>query len=216
MRKFLFLLLLIVTGQTLTGCTNVVSGSVDGVTLPKMQSAFYIESEDGYGEDGTVLVWMSSIEDACEKTEIVLAAQDATDEPTDLAAAWSLVYPEDFWEVTVVLRTDDVNDTAAGDRFIGASWDGENEASGSAFANLTHFLRPHDEAFWAGVGEYERYQDLYYTDGGELDIDIHVPGDRIAGYFDADVADWDDGDVQGEVGINFDARRCRGVERVFF
>ncbi len=216
MRQFTFLLLLIAFAHASTGCTNTISGTVDGLELPLMQSAFYIESEDGYGDDGTLLVWMSSVEDACTKAEAVLAGQDATDDPDELAALWSTHYPADFWEVTVVLRTADVNDSVAGSSFDGVGWDEESERPGQAFASFTHFLRDHDAAFWDGSGEYERYQDLYYTDQGTLNVDVHSPGDQIGGYFDTGAADWDDGDAQGDVGIDFDAERCRGVERVFF
>ncbi len=216
MRQFAFLLFLLALAQAASGCTNTIRGTVDGLELPAMQSAFVIESEDGYGEDGTLLVWMSSVADACNKAEAVLAGQDETDDPDALAALWSTHYPEDFWEVTVVLRTDDVNASLAGSTFEGVPWDEESRRPGQAFASFTHFLRPLDAAFWDGTGEYERYQDLYYTDGGSLEIDVHAPGDRIGGYFDTAVADWDDGDAQGEVGIDFDAERCRATERVFF
>jgi hypothetical protein len=216
MQKFAFLMMLIGAAYATSGCTNTVTGTIDGLSLPAMQSAFYIEAEDGYGEDGTILVWMSSVEDACSKTEAVLAAQDATDDPSELEQIWSTFYPEDFWEVTVVMRTADVNASLAGSSLTGVPWDVESEGSGEAFASFTHFLRPHDQAFWDGSGEYERYQDLFYTDEGSLDVDVHVPGDRVGGYFEAEVTDWDDGDVQGEVVVDFDADRCRGVERIFF
>lgn len=216
MRKFMFLMGLIVAAQATSGCSNTVTGTIDGLTLPDMKSAFYIEAEHGYGDDGTMLVWMSSAEDACESAEIVLAAQDATDDPAELADIWSMIYPDDFWEVTVVLRTADIDDSAVGERFDGVPWDVDNGEAGDAFASFTHFLRPQDEDFWSGEGSYDRYQDLYYTDRGELEIDIHTPGARLGGFFEADVADWDDGDRQGEVRINFDAERCLGVEGIFF
>ena len=216
MRKFTFLMLLIGVAHGTTGCTNTVTGTIDGLSLPAMQSAFYIEAEDGYGEDGTLIVWLSTVPNACEVTETVLAGQAATDDPSELADLWSSHYPEDFWEVTVVIRAADIDDSAVGARLNGVPWDVDNGEAGDAFASFTHFLGAHDEDFWNGSGSYDRYQDLYYSDRGDLEIDIHSPGARIGGYFDADVTDWDDGDLQGEVSINFDAQRCRGVERVFF
>lgn len=214
--------LLLLPALAAAGCTNVITGEVDGLSIPAMQSAFYIEAEDGYpsadqGEDqGVIIVWMSTEEDACTTVADVLEAQDETDDAEELARIWSDAYPEDFWEATVVLRVADVNESEAGSTFEGTSWDATNEEAGEAFASVTHYLQRLDADFFSDAEDFDQYQDLYYTDGGRLEVDLHEPGDRIGGAFETQAADWDDGDGQGDVTVHFDAERCRKVERVFF
>ncbi len=199
---------------TLAAC-NSVSGAVDGDDVPRLATSFYVENDDAYENDGAIMVVMSSADlgcegyaDAWEDLEDELAASDL-DGFIDL---WEEVFPEDFWEVRILLRVDDVDDSAARIDFDAQDWDdglGDDDEAGMWMYHYTEY--PDVSLLDFDFSLLEDSRDTYLSDEGSVAVRRHKPGEFISGYFDAPMVDLD-GDDEGEARVSFSSQRCTAME----
>ena len=115
------------------------------------------------------------------------------------------------------MRVPDKDDDLSGEDFKGVDWDEYLEDNDESYASITHYKQLLDEDYWSGdVEDYDDYYESWFSDGGDLKVKGHKPGDRISGKFETEAAETDDGDDAGEIVIRFDAPRCTGVEKYLF
>lgn len=206
-----------VSALALSACVgNNVQGKVDNDKVHVIDAVF-IEQEDFYGSDGVILVELSELSDGCEAAggfwDDLVGATDAD----VVATSWADHFPEEFWSLQIVIRVDDPDDDLGGEEFSGVDWDelpgDDDEVTASIYRYTDHL----DEDYWTGAyREYDDYFDLWYSDGGDMKIHRHVPGERISGVFTTEAADADDGDDAGEITIHFNAVHCPDYEDAYF
>lgn len=187
-----------------TGC-----GTVDGLDVP-VQDAFFVE-DAGLG-DGAIVVFVSSLATACDRMATMLGSIEGGASPDELAAQWAETYPDDFWEVQIVLRVANPADSLAGETLEGAA--GREEVRrDEGFAIFDHYRETPSAAYWT-TGE-EGVVETSFSDGGEITISEHSPGLSLAGEFETTAVD-EGGDAVGPVSIRWSSARCDPVEALWF
>ncbi len=193
-----------------------VQGEIDGMSVP-LDDAFFVQ-ESGYFENGDDLVHVvmgGAGGDMCERyAELEELYEDIEDDDDldELTDWWAENLPEEFWQVDITLRLDDLDEPDQ--ELDGVSWGEGLGEDGEAYASFVHFLQPIDDDYWDN-GDEDDYYENFATDGGDLELTGYSEGERISGRFQADVVD-DEGDEEGEVQINFSASRCTDVEKYYF
>lgn len=203
-----------------TACSGV-SGEVGGEAVPTA-TAYYVEEDNYYGDDGVYLVYLDEDPNGCENQATWqdelngLDWLDLLDPDTydDLEDLWADLFPEDFWRTTITIRVDDVDDANGG-----LSLDGTDFGYGVS----------DDDEFYVTMDHFDQYLefddltdvtnlvwgDNYRSDGGEGSITAHNPGTAIGASLSTEMFD-NDGDSEGEVNISFSARRCEDLEDEIF
>ena len=190
---------------------NSVRGAVDGDDVPALPTAFFVEDDEYFGNDGIIRVFLSSTDLGCEGYDDLF--EDLDDEAQQLdvegySEVWRERLPEDFWEVNLTFRVSDTDDKQSSVDFDAQDWDDGLGEDDEAKFLLTHFTDyPGDT--WSTVTPDSQ---SYTNDGGTVSIRRHTPNELISGTFDAEVVDASDGDDEGEVRINFSASRCSAME----
>ncbi len=190
---------------------NSVRGSVDGDNVPSLPTAFFVEDDEYFGNDGVIRVFLSSADLGCEGYDDLY--EDLDDEAQQLdvegyADVWRDRLPEDFWEINVIFRVNDIDDKQSSVDFDAQDWDDGLGEDDEASFFITHFTDyPGDT--WTTVTPDSK---SYSNDRGTVSVRRHKPGDFISGFFDAEVVDAGDGDSEGEARVNFSASRCSAME----
>ena len=196
--------------MALAAC-NGVRGDIDGQSVPSMPTAFFVESDDYYGNDGAIQIFLSSVDLGCDGYEDMNEDLEDDANSVDIEGyvdTWTDNLPEDFWQVQISLRVDDVDDPQGSIDFDAQDWDDGLADDDEGKLWVTHYT-DYPEASWPDI--FDDISDIYVGDRGELAIRRHSPGERISGYFDAPMVDLD-GDDEGEARVNFSASYCRGME----
>ncbi len=197
-----------------------VQGEIDGETVG-LDDAFFVQ-ESGFYDDGDDLVHIvagGAGGDLCQRyVELEELYEDLEDgdDSDDIVAWWADNLPEDFWQVDIYLRLDDMGDPD--EELEGADWDEGLREDGEANGSFTHFLQPLDDDFWDGdvrIDDYDEYYESYLSDGGDVQVTGFSEDERISGRFQTDVVDWQ-GDSEGEVEVSFSATRCVDIEKYYF
>jgi len=199
---------------TLAAC-NSVRGAIDGDDVPGLATSFFVENDDAYDNDGAILVVLSSVDLGCEG--YADAREDLEDEINALDVdgfieLWEETFPEDFWEVYIQFRVDDVDDSAARIDFDAQDWDdglSEDDDAGMFMHHYTEY--PDWSLFNLDFNLLADARDTYISDEGTVAVRRHKPGELISGYFDAPMVDLD-GDDEGEARVSFSAQRCTAME----
>ncbi|MCB9794191.1 MAG: hypothetical protein H6741_15860 [Alphaproteobacteria bacterium] len=201
----------------LTACTQI-SGTIDGEEVDYLHGA-YVEDDNYFGDDGLILIYLAQFEEPCAVyTEFLDDFNDA-DSPQERAEAWQDNLPEEFWELQIWLRVDDVDAELGGAEFSGVDWDDAVEEDDEA-AILGRRYKDHPSegsfAWWGGfTGESTDWFETYRSDDGQVKVQGHDPGESIRGRYDTRMVDAD-GDQEGEVTVRFNAQRCRDAEDYIF
>ncbi len=210
----------------LVGC-NSVSGKIDGQAV-HVCSSFFVQETDAWedprdeepdaDEDDEITIFVSSMPNACRMVEDLADALEDSDNAEEAADAWRSIARKRFWELRIYIRTSDVGADLGDAELTGLAWDAGPDDTDDTYVTYVHYKEWLDEAYWEVEEDPENhYRDFWYSDGGQLEITSHTPGDRIAGSFTANVADPNTGEPFGEeVTINFDASRCVGAERELY
>ena len=145
------------------GCSTGITGSIDGIDVQ-------IRDRCLVHHDSLPIVYMQmlSIDDGCD----ALAGYFSDlEQGTSIASAHDSAFPEHFWWFTLVIASDpDVDIT--GEKFSGIFRDQE-----TIFAGEMQMV-----ASWRDV-PYDAGENLFYvSDLGNLNLNVHKPGERLSGY----------------------------------
>lgn len=200
---------------------NSVKGDIAGTPVEIKSGYFAQEDEVFPGGDGAIYIRLSSLEDSCEADVAFNDAAEEADDASDLEEIWKTSLPEDFWLVDLVLRVGDPDDDLVGKIFDGVAWDEVTEKDDQVYGIVTHYTSFLDEEYWnALLGgpavDLEDYQEGFFTDGGDLEITSHSPGENIKGSFATEAATTDDGDTEGQIEIQFSVPRCAEMDQYLF
>jgi hypothetical protein len=207
---------LMLAAGCLGGGTSI-KGEIDGDEPVLVDGYFGQEDEiDPDTGDGLVILTLSDVPGACEAATLVWDEIEDAQNASDLEEAWEANLPEDFWEMTIVLRVSDPGDDQSGLLFEGVGWDEFLEKDEEAYATINHYKQHLDEDYWNGVADPTDYIDSWFTDGGDLEIKKHVPNELLKGTFVTEAADPADGDNEGDIEVKFSVDRCQGMERYLF
>jgi len=192
----------------LCGCAggNKIRGEIGGLEI-QPKSAFFFAQQDAFGDDSLVGVVLSSLKTGCEDYGFYLTASEGLDSGVELASAWSAVFPPDFWEVAMVLRTGDPASALTGQTYKGIGWDVPLDNRGEVYGRATHNLALRDANFYDGVSPASNYYIDYLSNGGSMEIKSHVPGQELKGTFGTGFVQ-SDGSPSGIVNIHFKAVYC--------
>ena len=194
------------------------SGEIDG-DAPKLRNAYFIQEDNYYeGGDSQIAIIVSDLDDPCVVDELLQAdLEDAGNDAGDLEEAWESNVPEDFWEFLLVVRVGDADDDLSKSVLEGVAWDEVTEKDEQVYGIITHYVDHLDEEYWLGYfNDLDDYGKFWYSDGGDLEIDKHKPGEMIKGRFISEAADPNDGDNEGDFTVDFKAERCKPMERYYF
>ncbi len=188
------------------GCTTVkVTGDLDGEEVP-IQVAMFLEDSDAFGGDGLMTVVLSSEPNACRLYEYFLS-QVSHSAWRSYSIAWQKTFPENFWEVALVLRTASFDGSIEGQTLEGLPWDAVPEATNKAYARTVHYVQhPSPEA----PDNTDWYVE-YFSNGGSLTIDKHDPGEVLKGTFSGSFVDPTDGAERGSLDLSFEASVCPNI-----
>jgi hypothetical protein len=187
---------------------------VDGYFVQAASYDFGTGTTDEGGTDSLMYVVLTDFAEACATAIQVEEGLAAAASPQEAADAWSALPPE-FWEITLVLRVGDPDDDQSGLVLDGLGRGQRLDERDEAFGTLVAHDEPFDVAWWGGAGAPEDYFEQWTTDGGELTVNRHTPGEALAGRFDTEAATLDGTEV-GDLIIRFSVDRCAGMERFFF
>lgn len=192
-----------------TGCTSV-SGTVDAYDTP-VNTAIYVQQDDGYGSDDAILVLVGSHGMNCEEwADFEDDFGDALGE-WDFEGAedvWKETLPEDFWQWSLSIRVDRLSDDLAGEDWDGVDWDegvGEDDEAKLATVHYTDWPDADD---WNTINEIS---DNYVSDGGTLSIGGYSEEKSIRGTFKTQMVD-SDGSDEGDITFRFNADHCEALE----
>lgn len=194
-----------------SACSTVdVKGEIDGET-PPIEVSMFLEDGDAFGQDGLMAIVLSSEPNACRLYEYFLD-QTIAGGWRGYTIGWQKTFPDNFWQVSLVLRTSSFDGTLEGQTFSGLTWDALPEQTGQAYGRVVHYVqhpRPDspDNTDWFVE---------YLSNGGSLEIDKHEPGERLKGTFTAPFVDPTDGSARGEIDLKFDARVCPNISSFGF
>ena len=191
-------------------CTpNAIKGEIEG-EKPKFADAIFIDRDDVYGEgDGIIQVYMTSYPDACETLTGYLEDLEDEDDPDGAADSFRERFPEEMWLVELGLRVDDPDADLKDTELDGVDWDEWLEEEDEAYGVVLQYTDHLDEDCFAG-GECDAVE-TWVTDGGEMVIERHEPGERLIGEFETTLVEGE-GDEEGEISILFDAVQCEDLE----
>lgn len=193
------------------GCTNV-SGKVDAYDTP-VNTAVYVELDDGYGSDDGILVLVASHGLDCEEwADFEDDWNDALTDDLDFDDAedvWRDALPGDFWLWQLAIRVDRLGDDLAGDDWDGVDWDEGVGEDDEAKITVQHYTRYPDADDWFTA--LEQASDTYFSDGGTLSIGGYKERKSIRGTFKTQMVD-DDGSDEGDITLRFNADHCEDLE----
>ena len=192
------------------GC-NSVSGKIDEHAVSVHTAAMMEYELDG--ADDYIVIAMASHGMDCE--EWADFNDDFWDEVTDLdfegaEELWEEKLPEDWWQIIIRMRVDDVDDRADKVDYDPVDWDDGLSEDGDTKIFASHYTE------WIDKDEYDTWgpdQD-YAGDEGSLKIKSHKPGGKISGTYKTMMVD-DDGDDEGQVTVRFSADHCESLEDWF-
>ncbi len=188
----------------MTGC-----GSVEGLDVP-VQDAFFVE-DAGLG-DGAIVVFVSSLATACDRMATMLQSLDSGATSDELAERWAQTYPEEFWEVQIVLRVADPADSLAGETLDGAAG-ADSVQRDQGFAIIDHYEGSPTAEYWT-TGD-DDVVETSFSEGGAITISEHSPGVSLSGEFETEVVDESGADI-GPLSIQWNSVRCDPVEALWF
>ena len=194
-------------GCLATGCANRVRGEVGELEVP-VRSAFFFSQEGAFGDDSLIGIVMSSLGDGCQDYAFYQTAIQGLDSPSEQASAWQAVFPEDFWEVGIVLRTGSPTQSLSGSTLTGIPRNKSLDGRGQAYSRITHNLNHRDEAWFDGSGQAGVYIDEFISNGGQLEIVEHTPNSTIRGNFGTAFIDNLEDVQAGVLDIHFKATFC--------
>lgn len=194
----------------LTGCApNRIRGEIDGLPIP-IASAFLVLEAGALGDDDLLVVSLSSLPSACRVFDHWESRAAGAGTAEELAAAWAEAFPDDWWQVDLVLRQASGSWPPEGAVWPGLAHDAFPEEAGDVFANFVHHRLRRDADWFSGAAPDEDYEAAWLSDLGALRIDRGEPGTRLAGRFATRAVDAD-GVAAGEVEVIFDATPCPRV-----
>ena len=191
---------------------NSVSGDIDTYKV-NINTAVFVEDEEAYGNDGSIQILLASHGLSCEEW------YDFTDDFWDQVQAldfedaedeWKEALPEDFWELTIVMRVDDIDQKQRGLEYTGVDWDDPIADDDEAKIHVSHYTDYPD-----ADDIFDDIADHYVSDEGILQVTGHSPGEHIKGNFKTTVKDLD-GDTEGEITVRFNADRCEQLEKFYY
>jgi hypothetical protein len=186
---------------------NHIRGEISGYeVIPK--SAFFFAQQDAFGDDSLIGVVLSTLKTGCEDYGFYHTAAAGMDGPAELASAWGAVFPPDFWEVAIVMRTGDPAAELTGQVYSGTAWDAPLDNRGEAYVRATQNHRLRDETFYNGGGVAAEYYTDHLSNAGDLEITSHQPGQKLNGTFGTGFVLASDGSASGIVNISFKAVFC--------
>ncbi len=191
----------------LMACTTTsINGLVDGQEIAAHVSMF-IEQPDVLEDDDLVTVVLSTIPNACRVYEYYLDLY--ADNPTwrGHAIAWQKAFPDDFWEVSLIVRVASLSPELAGTDIVGVRALDDLVDPSTLYGEVTHFIDHPDPDDPTENG----YYDPYLTDGGLLSVTKAETGLRFKGDFTTRIVDADRGAPKGDVEMQFDASVCPNV-----
>ncbi|MFT4621696.1 MAG: hypothetical protein ACI8PZ_000348 [Myxococcota bacterium] len=196
----------------LAGCSTVsVRGEIDGET-PPIEVSMFLEDGDAFGAEGLIAIVLSSEPNACRLYEYFLDEADASTGWRGYSIGWQKTFPDNFWQVSLVLRTGAFDGTIGGQTFTGIPWDAVPEQNGQAYGRIVHYVQhPRPDAPDSTDWFVE-----YLSAGGTLEIGTHEPGERLEGRFTAPFVDPADGAARGDLDLKFDARVCPNISGFAF
>ena len=197
-----FLLLAI----ALIGCSKSrIRGVVANQEIP-VKSTFFFAQDGVYGDDSLLGIVLSSLTDGCADYGYYFTASRDLSSPEQLSSAWGAVFPREFWEVGILLRTGPPSDVMTGQNMDGVPWDAPLNERGTATGEVVHHVKSRDGAYWDGTADAAEYFTDYQFNGGNLWVDSHAPGQRIQGTYT--VSTVEEGDARGVLEIGFNAVFC--------
>jgi hypothetical protein len=192
------------------GC-NSVSGKIDENSVSINTSAMMEYEVDG-GDDYIVVALASHGLDCEEWADFYDDFNDKLFDDLDLEDAedlWEETLPEDFWQVVIRLRADDVDDRA--DK---VDWDPEDWDDGLSDDGDASIFASHTTEWWDKDEPLADISDDYRGDRGSLKIGSHKPSGKISGTYKTMMVDGD-GDDEGQVTVRFSADHCSSLEDWF-
>jgi len=218
MRRYLAPLLPLLLATTLllaSGCVSA-SGSLGDVQVT-VKSGYFTESDpyasyDGEEYDGSFNVSLASFNNFCGVQAGYSDASNMAEDAGDAQDAWEMNFPEDFWVVYIHVIAEDTNISQRGASFDGVDWDDDEVRDGEFWAELIHVTEYPDKDFFEGMAFLDEFADIFWSDGGSLQINGHTVDRSLAGKLTADAVwideDEDFGDDAGTVTVNFDVDTC--------
>jgi hypothetical protein len=198
------------------GGGNLVKGEVAGQPIPLTGGYFVQEADVFENGDDEISVVLTSLEDPCAAdTAYRTTVQDA-EGPETYAEAWKESYADDFWRIALSLEVEDPEAPLEEIVFDGVPWNLLTEEAEDVTGRVTHYTALLDEAYFTALlagteRDDEAYLDLWYTDGGFLEVSKHVPNERLEGIFTTEVTTTQ-GDTDGQLEIRFSVERCLELE----
>ncbi len=200
------------------GCDggNVVKGEVAGQPIPLSGGYFVQEADVFENGDDEISVILSSLEDPCTADAAYKTAVQDADGPEVYADAWKANYTDDFWRIGLSLELEDPEAPLEEIVFDGVPWNLLTEEAEDVTGRVTHYNSFLDEEYFGSLlsgtpVDDEEYLDLWFTDGGSLEVSKHVPNESLAGVFTTKVTTTE-GDTDGELEIRFSVDRCPELE----
>lgn len=151
-----------------------------------------------------------------EAFNALFAAPYLTEEDVqNYVETWRANFAPDFWQLQLFLRVSAAADPLGGAVLEGTSWDLPLTATDLVAGQISHYVA-HPE-FADLVGANFDYVQEFATDGGELRVTGHVPGQSLAARFGPfDSVDGDGVDEGSALRLTFTAARCPSWEAARF
>lgn len=198
------LFLLLIVG--LSACSSSkVRGVVNGQEVP-VKSAYFFVQDGVFGDDSLTGVVLSSLPEGCADYGYFHTLTRDLTSPEQLSSAWTAVFPPDFWEVGILLRTGPASEGIAGSVYEGIRWDAGLEDRGTVTGEVRHVTRHQDELYWDGTAPAEDYGTTFDLHAGELRVSRHEPGQRLEGTYTTSTQY--QGEATGVLDIRFNAVFC--------
>ncbi|HHO51167.1 MAG TPA: hypothetical protein ENK18_09925 [Deltaproteobacteria bacterium] len=194
-----------------------VKGEIDG-DVPDLRGGYFVQDDELYeGGDGLIIVALSNVDTPCETDELVSEELEDADDPGDAEDIWETYMPEDFWVLELRMRVGDPDDDLSKKTLEGVSWDEDLTEDDETYGTFIHYTDFLDQEYFSGqANDLTDYRDAWFSDGGDLDISKHKPGETLSGIFVTEAAQTDDGDNDGDVEVRFSVERCKAMERYYF
>ena len=198
-----------------TGCVSA-SGTLGDVQI-SIKSGYFTESDpwadwDGEEYNGAFNVSLASFGNACSVNADYGDANNMAESASDARDAWETYLPQDFWAVYLHVIVEDTNISQRNAVFDGVDWDEMEVRDGEFWAEILHVTEHPDKDYFEGQTSLDEYGDIFWTDGGSLQITSHTVDKSLGGKLTTDAvwmdADEDPGDDAGTITVNFDVNTC--------
>ncbi len=155
---------------------------------------------------------LSDLPNGCDDYGYYAAVTKDFNTPGQYAGAWAAVFPEEFWETAIILRTADPNVTLAGQRFDVVPANRTLEKQRQTYARITHNKAHRDLAWFDGTAPSTDYFSEYLTIDGNLELYAHKPQQVIKGAIGSATINTATENASGSVLIHFKATYCPAAD----